>query len=75
MLRRYDDNPGLAELGDLIDLPVDTSSSGMTMRLAFSISTVYATDVLFKEHFLRNTLCESAIDCSSNHGCGVDTAD
>src|SRR5690606_34693794 len=35
-----------SELGDYLDLPVRTYSSGMRLRLAFSISTAYDMDLL-----------------------------
>lgn len=53
-----------AELGDKIDLPVKTYSSGMISRLAFSISTRQNADILLldevfaagDEHFLKKAV-------------------
>lgn len=41
-----------AELGDAIDAPVASYSSGMTMRLAFSIIATVAPDLLFIDEVL-----------------------
>jgi lipopolysaccharide transport system ATP-binding protein len=41
-----------SELGDFIDLPLRTYSSGMCMRLAFSISTTIKADILLMDEWL-----------------------
>ena len=41
-----------SELDDYIDLPVRTYSSGMTMRLTFSISTIIRPDILLMDEWL-----------------------
>ena len=48
----YDEVVDFAELGDAIDAPVSTYSSGMLMRLAFSIMIAIKPDVLFIDEIL-----------------------
>jgi len=40
-----------SELGEFIDMPIRTYSSGMTMRLLFSILTSKSTDILVMDEF------------------------
>ena len=41
-----------SELGDYIDMPVRMYSSGMSMRLAFAISTCIAADIILMDEWL-----------------------
>lgn len=41
-----------SELGDYIDLPIRTYSSGMQMRLSFSIATALKSDILLMDEWL-----------------------
>lgn len=41
-----------SELGEFIDLPIRTYSSGMNMRLAFAISTVLKPEILIMDEWL-----------------------
>ena len=41
-----------AELGDYIDMPLRTYSSGMSMRLAFAISTSMKADIILMDEWL-----------------------
>lgn len=41
-----------SELGDYVDLPMRTYSSGMTLRLAFAISTARAPDILLLDELI-----------------------
>jgi lipopolysaccharide transport system ATP-binding protein len=41
-----------AELGDYINMPIRTYSSGMSMRLAFAISTSVSSDILLMDEWL-----------------------
>ena len=48
----YDEIVDFAELGDAIDAPVSTYSSGMLMRLAFSIMVAMKSDLLLIDEIL-----------------------
>jgi ABC-type polysaccharide/polyol phosphate transport system ATPase subunit len=52
MAAAYDEVIEFAELGDAIEAPVATYSSGMLMRLAFSIMVAMKPDVLFIDEIL-----------------------
>lgn len=47
-----DDVCEFSELGDYIDMPLRTYSSGMAMRLAFAISTSVKADILLMDEWL-----------------------
>lgn len=52
ILERVDDIIAFSELGDYIHLPMRTYSSGMTMRLMFSISTSVYADIILMDEWL-----------------------
>lgn len=52
LYERYDDILAFSELGDFINMPIRNYSSGMLMRLAFSIATVVEPEILIVDEIL-----------------------
>jgi ABC-type polysaccharide/polyol phosphate transport system ATPase subunit len=50
--QRYDDIVAFSELGEFIEMPVRNYSSGMVMRLAFSVATAVQPDILIVDEIL-----------------------
>ena len=49
---RFDEIVEFSELGDFIDMPVRTYSSGMHLRLAFAVATVIRPEILLMDEWL-----------------------
>lgn len=50
--RKFDEIIEFSELGDFIDMPTRTYSSGMHLRLAFSVSTIISPEILLMDEWL-----------------------
>ena len=74
MERRFDDIVSFARIGDFIDRPVKTYSSGMVLRLAFSVSVNVDPDVLIVDEALAvgdaafQFKCIERLDCLTKSG-------
>ena len=49
---KYQDIVDFAELGDFMDIPVRTYSTGMHLRLAFAVSTIVKPEILLMDEWL-----------------------
>lgn len=50
--RKYDEIAAFSELGEFLEVPLRNYSSGMVMRLAFSIATVVCPEILIVDEIL-----------------------
>lgn len=50
--KKYDEIVKFAELGDFMEMPVRTYSSGMHLRLAFAVSTIVRPEILLMDEWL-----------------------
>lgn len=77
MLRLADEIIAFSELGDAIDRPVKTYSSGMAVRLAFALVTAVQPDLLIidealavgDQHFQKK--CIDRIESFRRHNCAI----
>ena len=52
LYEKYEDILAFSELGEFINMPIRNYSSGMLMRLAFSIATVVEPEILIVDEIL-----------------------
>jgi lipopolysaccharide transport system ATP-binding protein len=52
IIGKYEEIVAFAELGDFMEMPVRTYSSGMHLRLAFAVSTVVRPEILLMDEWL-----------------------
>lgn len=52
MKEKYDEIVEFSELGEFIESPIRNYSSGMMMRLAFSIATIVQPEILIVDEIL-----------------------
>lgn len=74
---RYDDIVAFADIGEFIDQPVKTYSSGMYVRLAFAVQTAVEPDILIVDEALAvgdvafQSKCMSRMQQIMNDGCSI----
>ena len=74
---RYEDIAAFADIGDFIDQPVKSYSSGMYVRLAFAVSINVEPDLLVVDEALSvgdekfQRKCFARLDAIRNQGCTV----
>lgn len=75
--RRFDEIAGFADIGDFINEPVKTYSSGMYVRLAFAVSASVSPDILIVDEalsvgdFAFNLKCFKRIEQLRAAGCSI----
>ena len=52
MTEKIDEISEFSELGDYLNMPMRTYSSGMNLRLAFSIITTFPADIILMDEWL-----------------------
>jgi len=75
MLERFDDIAAFADIGEFLDQPVKTYSSGMMLRLAFAVQTQIKPDILIVDEALSvgdalfQKRCFQQMESLRNEGC------
>lgn len=75
ILERFDDIAAFADIGEFLDQPVKTYSSGMMLRLAFAVQTQIKPDILIVDEALSvgdalfQKRCFQQMESLRNNGC------
>lgn len=75
ILERFDDIAAFADIGEFLDQPVKTYSSGMMLRLAFAVQTQIKPDILIVDEALSvgdalfQKRCFQQMESLRNDGC------
>lgn len=75
MLERFDDIAAFADIGEFLEQPVKTYSSGMMLRLAFAVQTQIKPDILIVDEALSvgdalfQKRCFQQMESLRNDGC------
>lgn len=74
---RFDDIAAFADIGEFLELPVKTYSTGMSVRLAFAVQSVIDPDIFIVDEALAvgdekfQRKCFTRLESLKNNGCSI----